>query len=217
MPHIAQIHYYSLVISAGTWERDIVVSIYILTTTYLPPELKLSVRKIPKIFIYPYYILLTKFRGGIPSGIVLERHPLGVPFDFGGFMRNSNITRVDSKGRILIPIHIRKMLGADDSTEIIIIPEHDRSQVRMLPLVREKTAEIRIMMKDMPGSLAHIANSLAIHNVNIMMSESRTIVKGKSAEWDVIVDTSEANGNMESLKGELEKSKDIRKVEILRK
>jgi bifunctional DNA-binding transcriptional regulator/antitoxin component of YhaV-PrlF toxin-antitoxin module len=132
-------------------------------------------------------------------------------------MRNSNITRVDSKGRILIPIHIRKMLGADDGTEIIIIPEHDRSQVRMLPLVREKTAEIRIMMKDMPGSLAHIANSLAIHNVNIIMSESRTIVKGKSAEWDVIVDTSEANGNMESLKGELEKSKDIRKVEILRK
>jgi bifunctional DNA-binding transcriptional regulator/antitoxin component of YhaV-PrlF toxin-antitoxin module len=131
-------------------------------------------------------------------------------------MRNSNITRVDSKGRILIPIHIRKMLGADDGTEIMIIPEHDKGQVRMLPLVREKTAEMRIIMNDVPGSLAHIADSLAAHNVNIIMSESRTITKGKSAEWDVIIDTSEANGGMEKLKAELESSKDIKKVEIMR-
>ena len=131
-------------------------------------------------------------------------------------MRNSNITRVDSMGRILIPIHIRKMLGADDGTEIMIIPEHDKGQVRMLPLVREKTAEMRIIMNDVPGSLAHIADSLAAHNVNIIMSESRTITKGKSAEWDVIIDTSEANGGMEKLKAELESSKDIKKVEIMR-
>ena len=134
----------------------------------------------------------------------------------GVHMRNSNITRVDSKGRILIPIHIRKMLGADDGTEIIIIPEHDKSQVRMLPLVRDRTAEMRIMMSDVPGSLSHIANSLAAHNVNIIMSESRTIVKGKTAEWDVIIDTSEANSTMDKLKDELEKSRDIKKVDILR-
>jgi len=143
------------------------------------------------------------------TGGTCPRHP-------EAHMRNSNITRVDSKGRVLIPIHIRKMLGADDGTEIIIIPEHDKSQVRMLPLVREKTAEMRLLMNDVPGSLAHIANSLASHNVNIVMSESRTIVKGKTAEWDVIVDTSEANGSMEKLKGELEKSRDIKKVEIVR-
>lgn len=131
-------------------------------------------------------------------------------------MRNSNITKVDSKGRILIPIHIRKMLGADDGTEIMIIPEHDRSQVRMLPLVREKTAEIRILMNDAPGSLAHIADAMAAHNMNIIMSESRTMVKGRAAEWDVIIDTSEANGGMDKLKAELEKSRDIRKVEIMR-
>lgn len=131
-------------------------------------------------------------------------------------MRNSNITRIDSKGRILIPIHIRKMLGADDGTEIMIIPEHDRSQVRMLPLVREKTAEVRILMNDVPGSLAHIADALAAHNVNIIMSESRTIMKGKVAEWDIIIDTSEANGSVDKLKGELERSRDIKKVEIMR-
>jgi AbrB family looped-hinge helix DNA binding protein len=131
-------------------------------------------------------------------------------------MRNSNITRVDSKGRILIPIHIRKLLGAEDGTEIIIIPDNDKSQVRMLPLVRDKTAEMRLVMNDVPGTLAHIANSLANHSVNIIMSESRTIQKGKTAEWDVIVDISEANGSMDALKTDLEKSKDIRKVEIVR-
>ena len=131
-------------------------------------------------------------------------------------MRNSNITRLDSKGRILIPIHIRRMLGANDGTEIVIIPEHNKGEVRMLPLIRDKTAEMKILMNDVPGSLAHIADSLAAHGVNIIMSESRTITRGKLAEWEVIVDISEANGSVEKLKLELEKSNYIKKVEMVR-
>ena len=108
------------------------------------------------------------------------------------------------------------MLNADDGTEIMIIPEHDKKQVRMLPLVREKTAELRLIMNDVPGSLAHVADSMALYGVNIIMSESRTLMKGKLAEWDVIIDTTTVNGTMGELMKELSSSVDIKKVEVLR-
>lgn len=131
-------------------------------------------------------------------------------------MRNSNIVRVDSKGRILIPIHIRKFLGADDGTEIIIIPDREKGQAKVLPLIKEKTSEIRFLINDIPGSLAKIADTLSAYGLNIIMSESRTLVKGKSAEWDVIVDTSESNGTIEQLKKDLQHSKTIKGLEVLR-
>lgn len=135
----------------------------------------------------------------------------------GGSMRNSNIVKLDSKGRILIPIHIRKFLSVDDGTELIIVEDNDKAQVRMLPLVKEKTAELRFMIGDMPGALAHIADTLADYNINIIMSESRTLVKGKMAEWDVIVDTSESSGTLEQFKKEVVESGKVNDVEVLRK
>ena len=131
-------------------------------------------------------------------------------------MRNSNIVKVDSKGRILIPIHIRNFLKAKEGTEIVIIPDSEKSQVKMFPLLKEKTAELKIMLSDMPGSLATIANILSDYGMNIIMSESRTLVKGKSAEWDVIIDISERNGTIEQLQKELRESKLIKDVEVVR-
>jgi AbrB family looped-hinge helix DNA binding protein len=132
-------------------------------------------------------------------------------------MRNSNIVKLDSKGRVLIPIHVRKFLNIDDGTELIIVEDSDKQQVRVLPLVKEKTAELRFMINDMPGSLAYIADTLSDFNINIIMSESRTLVKGKMAEWDVIVDTSECNGSLDQMKKQIAESGKIKNVEILRK
>ena len=132
-------------------------------------------------------------------------------------MRNSNIVKIDTKGRILIPIHIRKFLGVDEGTELIIVENGDKNQVRVLPLIKEKTAELRFMIADLPGTIAYIAETLANYKINIIMSESRTLVKGKMAEWDVIVDTSESNGTLDSFKKEVLDSGKIRNIEILRK
>ena len=132
-------------------------------------------------------------------------------------MRNSNIVKLDSKGRVLIPIHVRKFLNVEDGTELIIVEDNDKQQVRVLPLIKEKTAELRFMIGDMPGSLAYIADTLANYKINIIMSESRTLVKGKMAEWDVIVDTSECNGSLDQFKKEVTGSGKIKDVEILRK
>ena len=132
-------------------------------------------------------------------------------------MRNSNIVKLDSKGRVLIPIHIRKFLSVDDGTELIIVEDNDKQQVRVLPLIKDKTAEMRFNIMDNPGSLAFIADTLADYKINIIMSESRTLVKGKMAEWDVIVDTSECNGSLEQFRKDILNSGKIKNVDILRK
>jgi bifunctional DNA-binding transcriptional regulator/antitoxin component of YhaV-PrlF toxin-antitoxin module len=132
-------------------------------------------------------------------------------------MRNSNIVRLDSKGRILIPIHIRNTLKADEGTEVVIIPDKNNSHMKVLPLVNGKTAEIRLLLNDLPGSLASIANMLSEHDIDIIMSESRTLAKGKLAEWNVIVDTSNFNNGFEGLKQRLLNSELVKNVEVVRK
>ena len=132
-------------------------------------------------------------------------------------MRTNNIVRLDSKGRILIPIHIRKYLGVDDGTELVLLEDGDTSQVKMLPLIKEKTAEFRFKLADSPGSLAHIADILANYKVNIIMSESKTLARGKMAEWDVIADTSECNGSLERMKKEILQNENIKGLDIVRK
>jgi bifunctional DNA-binding transcriptional regulator/antitoxin component of YhaV-PrlF toxin-antitoxin module len=130
-------------------------------------------------------------------------------------MRNTNISKLDSKGRLLIPSHIRKFLSVDEGTEVIILPDNEKAEARILPLVRDKTAEFRITMADSPGSLALIADTLARYNVNVLMSKSRSIVKGKLAEWDLIVDTSGCNGRLEKMKTSILNSSLIKNMEIL--
>jgi AbrB family looped-hinge helix DNA binding protein len=130
-------------------------------------------------------------------------------------MRNTNIAKVDSKGRLLIPSHIRKFLNADEGTEVIILPDSEKSEARILPLVRDKTAEFRITMADSPDSLAVIADILAKYNINVLMSKTRSIVKGKVAEWDMIVDTSACNGKLERMKSNMLGSDLIKNMEIL--
>ena len=132
-------------------------------------------------------------------------------------MRNSNIVRLDSKGRILIPIHIRDMLKADEGTEVIIIPDKKNEHMKVMPLVNGKTAEIRLLLQDLPGSLAGIAGILSEHDIDIIMSESRTLAKGKLAEWDVIINTSNFNDGFEGLKERLLSSELVKSVEVVRK
>ncbi|RLJ07732.1 MAG: hypothetical protein DRP12_01720 [Candidatus Aenigmatarchaeota archaeon] len=131
-------------------------------------------------------------------------------------MRNSNISKVDSKGRLLIPNHIRKDLGIETGTEIVIIPDGDKGEARILPLVKEKTAKFRFLLTHVPDSLATVASLLAEYNINIVMSESRTIIKNKLAEWDVITDISECKERLEKIKDQLLRSSLVKDVEIFK-
>jgi bifunctional DNA-binding transcriptional regulator/antitoxin component of YhaV-PrlF toxin-antitoxin module len=131
-------------------------------------------------------------------------------------MRNSNIVRIDQKGRVLLPKHIRSFLKTDDGTEVVLIPDNDSGHVKVVPLINEKTMELRFVIKDFPGSLATVAETLAKNSIDIIMSESKTLLKGKFAEWDVIVDTSNYNDGVEKIREQLLNNNTIKKMEVLR-
>lgn len=130
-------------------------------------------------------------------------------------MRSSNIARFDSKGRLLIPSRLRRSMRAEEGTDIVIVPDDEKRQVRLIPLVKGKTAEIRFLIEDVPGSLARIARILSRSGLDIILSESRTLEKGKLAEWDVMVDTSGCN-DLEGAGKSLRELDNIKKMDILR-
>jgi AbrB family looped-hinge helix DNA binding protein len=113
-------------------------------------------------------------------------------------IKNFNVVKLDSKGRIIVPFHIRDYLGLKEGTELLVT-NNEKRELKILPLMNGKTSEIKIMLSDLPGSMAKIVNTIARHNVDVLMSMSQTIEKGKSAEWTAMVDTSNC--------------KDIRKLE----
>ncbi len=129
-------------------------------------------------------------------------------------MKSSNITCFDSKGRLLIPSHIRKFMRVEGGTEVVIIPEDDKRQMRVIPLVNGKTAEIRLLLDDTPGSLARAARLLSESGLDIIISESRTMAKGRLAEWDVMVDISECD-DLESVRKKCRELDNVKGVEIL--
>ncbi len=130
-------------------------------------------------------------------------------------MRETNVAKIDSKGRILIPSSVRKYFKVSNGTEIILIPEHQRKELRMLPLVKGKSAKMRFTLTDLPDSLANITNLLDMNNIGIITSESRTLSRNLT-EWNLVVDISQSNNGFDGLRDKLLSSKTIKTVEILK-
>lgn len=123
---------------------------------------------------------------------------------------------MDQKGRVLLPKHVRQFLKVNSGTEILLVQDNENKQIKLVPLVNEHTMELRFIMNDAPGSLATVADTLSDNGINIILSESRTLVKGKIAEWDIIVDTRSKKGDIEDIKKKLIESNTIKRMEVLR-
>ncbi|MEM7813922.1 MAG: ACT domain-containing protein [Candidatus Aenigmatarchaeota archaeon] len=121
-----------------------------------------------------------------------------------------NIVTVDSKGRVLIPYHIRELLDIDIGSQFIIMSNYN-GEIKMLPLRKGKTAEIHILMVDKPGSLTAITQALAHAEVDIVLSQSKTLERGHLAEWSAIADISECS-SLKKLERELSKMPVVKRV-----
>ena len=130
-------------------------------------------------------------------------------------MKNFNIVKLDSKGRLLVPFHIREYLDLKDGAEFIIV-NNEKKEMRILPLVKGKTAEIRILMNDSPGSLAKIVDKLAEEGVDILMSQSKTIERGELAEYHAIADISNCK-DLKKITNDMSHLKNVRKIEVFDK
>jgi AbrB family looped-hinge helix DNA binding protein len=93
------------------------------------------------------------------------------------------ISKIDEKGRLLVPSGIRKVLGLEPGMEVVVGVE-GRAAV-LSPVFDKKVYEMKIVMGDKPGSLARIADFLSETGFDIIMSESRSLEREKKAEWDL--------------------------------
>jgi len=107
-------------------------------------------------------------------------------------MRMTEIVRVDSRGRITMPSSIREAVRLSEGMYVMLIANLDKKEIRIAPFAdpEAELVELSITFFDIPGALAKAASILADKGVDLLSSESRTLRRGKSAEWIVIADVS---------------------------
>jgi AbrB family looped-hinge helix DNA binding protein len=116
-------------------------------------------------------------------------------------MRMSEIVRVDSRGRITMPSSIREAVKLSEGMYVMLIADLDKKEIRIAPFAdpEAKLVELSITLSDVPGALAKSANILAEEGVDLLSSESRTLRRGKSAEWVVVADISRCKCTLKEL------------------
>ena len=116
-------------------------------------------------------------------------------------MRMTEIVRVDSRGRITMPSSIREAVRLSEGMYVMLIADLDKKEVRIAPFADPvaKLVELNITFSDVPGALAKSARILAEEGVDLLSSESRTLRRGKSAEWVVVADISRCKCTLKEL------------------
>jgi AbrB family looped-hinge helix DNA binding protein len=116
-------------------------------------------------------------------------------------MRMTEIVRVDSRGRITMPSSIREAVKLSEGMYVMLIADLDEKEIRITPFAdpEAKLVELNITLSDAPGALAKAANLLAEEGVDLLSSESRTLRRGKSAEWVVVADISRCECTLKEL------------------
>lgn len=116
-------------------------------------------------------------------------------------MRMTEIVRIDSRGRVTMPSPIREAVRLSEGMYVMLIADLDEKEIRITPFAdpEAKLVELRINFSDLPGALAKAANILATEGIDLLSSQSRTLRRGKSAEWVVVADVSRSKCKMKEL------------------
>lgn len=108
------------------------------------------------------------------------------------FLRISEIVKIDSKGRITIPLIMRESLGLMEGMYVVLIADTERREIMLTPILppQAKIVEIKLLLKDEPGALAKVAGELANQGIDMITNRCASIKRGETAECIIIVDVS---------------------------
>ena len=104
-------------------------------------------------------------------------------------MKQTEVVKIDSRGRIVIPRTMRRSLGLKEDAKIMMIYEDEKSEIRILPLPiteNQHIAKFSIRIRDEPGALAKIATLFGDLGISLLYGQTIVVNKGKEAEWSVI-------------------------------
>lgn len=132
-------------------------------------------------------------------------------------MRETDILKLDKRGRIVIPRIMRKSLGLAENSQLMAISDSDEKEIRLipLPLVDDNVyVKLSITLPDESGSLARVAQAFGDHNISLVYGETVIVKKGVKAEWRVIA-PKKPDVPLDQLKKILVEEGGALKVEIL--
>ncbi|WP_457558078.1 AbrB/MazE/SpoVT family DNA-binding domain-containing protein [Candidatus Harpocratesius sp.] len=105
-------------------------------------------------------------------------------------MKETEILKIDSRGRIVIPRSMRKGLGLKENSHIMLISNPEENELRIIPLPfseeNQTFIKIRIIIQDEPGALGQVAKVFGDLNLSLLYGQEVVIKKGQEAEWNVI-------------------------------
>ncbi len=101
-----------------------------------------------------------------------------------------------------MPAPIREAVNLSEGMYVMLIANLEEKEIRISPFAdpEARLVELSISFSDVPGALAKAAGILASEGVDLLSSESRTLRRGKSAEWVVMADVSRCKCKPEELK-----------------
>jgi AbrB family looped-hinge helix DNA binding protein len=132
-------------------------------------------------------------------------------------MKETEILKLDKRGRIVIPRIMRKSLGLTENSQLMAISDSDSKEIRIIPLqlVDDQVyIKLKITITDKSGSLARIANAFGNHDISLVYGETVVVKKGVEAEWTVIA-PQRADISLEKFKEILINEGGATKVQIL--
>ena len=103
-------------------------------------------------------------------------------------MKEVRILTIDNRGRIVIPMIVRKSLGLRDNSQLMLVADSELEEIKITPvgIEGEEFIKYQITMKDEAGSLAKIATTFGNYGISLVHGESVILEKGKTAQWSVI-------------------------------
>ena len=103
-------------------------------------------------------------------------------------MKEVKIIRTDSRGRIVIPMLIRKSLSITTDSQLMLIADSETKEIKITPigLADKNPIKLKITMADVAGALAKLASTFAELGLSMMYSEAVIVEKDKTAVWTVI-------------------------------
>jgi len=132
-------------------------------------------------------------------------------------LKLAEIVRVDSKGRITIPMIVREALNIVEGMNLILIADSDKKQIILSPLpsTTEKLYEVYMEFRDVPGAFARISEKLVDLDIEQISTQCTVVKRGELAECMLVIDMSKAKiQSMDELKKKLMEVPDVRMVSI---
>jgi len=125
-----------------------------------------------------------------------------------------SFTKVDSKGRVLIPVSIRKMLKIKNGAELMVSMGAGETHVTAVPIASSGTAECRMALSNAPGKLSGVMDLLDSLNVGVVMSQSRNLSGNGTSEWSFLLDISNLRGEPSLLEERLSVLEGVKSINM---